>query len=145
MSTLARDLAAQVGPSRVMVRPADLASYAFDAFGAAGERHLPDAVVFPGNTDEVSAVVRVCAHHGVPIVPRGAGTGYAGGAVALGGGVILNPCRMTRVLPREADATRGLVEAGAITPAGHPPPPPPRPHYPPPPRSAPPPPPPRHP
>src|SRR5258707_380589 len=115
MSTLARDLAAQVGPSRVMVRPADLASYAFDAFGAAGERHLPDAVVFPGNTDEGSAVVRVCAHHGVPIVPPGAGTGYAGGAVALGGGVILNLCRMTRVLAREADAMRVLVEAGTIT------------------------------
>ena len=115
MSTLARDLAAQVGPSRVMVRPADLASYAFDAFGAAGERHLPDAIVFPGNTDEVSAVMRVCAHHGVPVVPRGAGTGYAGGAVALGGGVVLNLCRMTRVLAREADAMRVLVEAGTIT------------------------------
>src|SRR5229473_2510615 len=111
MSRLLRDLMRQVGEPHVLARPADLAAYAFDAFGASGERHLPDAVAFPASTEEVSGVVQVCAHHGVPIVPRGAGTGYAGGAVPAHGGVVLNLARMNRVLGIEPDAQRIHVEA----------------------------------
>jgi glycolate oxidase subunit GlcD len=115
MSRLLRDLMGQVGEAHVLARPADLAAYAFDAFGASGERHLPDAVVFPATTEEVAGVVSVCVQHGVPVVPRGAGTGYAGGAIATRGGVILNLVRMNRILGVEADAQRMHVEAGAIT------------------------------
>lgn len=115
MSRLLRDLTHQVGEEHVLARPADLAAYAFDAFGASGERHLPDAVVFPASTDEVAGVVQVCAHHGVPVVPRGAGTGYAGGAIAVRGGVVVNMVRMNRILGVEAEAQRMRVEAGAIT------------------------------
>jgi glycolate oxidase len=113
-----RDLERQVGTSHVYTRPADLAAYAYDAYGASGLRRLGDAVVFPGSTDEVAGVVAVCAAHGVAVVPRGAGTGYAGGAAA-DGGVILNLCRMTHVRALEADAQRLAVEAGVITAAVH--------------------------
>ncbi|HZS15061.1 MAG TPA: FAD-linked oxidase C-terminal domain-containing protein [Candidatus Dormibacteraeota bacterium] len=115
MPRLLRDLAHQVGEAHVLARPADLAAYAFDAFGASGERHLPDAVVFPATTEEVAGVVQVCAHHGVPVVPRGAGTGYAGGAIPTQGGVVVNLVRMNRILGVEPDAQRIHVEAGAIT------------------------------
>jgi len=114
-SRLLRDLSGQVGDAQVLARPADLAAYAFDAFGASGERHVPDAVVFPATTEEVAGAVQVCAHHGVPVVPRGAGTGYAGGAVPVRGGVVLNLARMNRILGIEPDAMRMQVEAGAIT------------------------------
>jgi len=114
-SRLLRDLTGQVGEAHVLARPADLAAYAFDAFGASGERHMPDAVAFPASTEEVSGVVQVCAHHGAPVVPRGAGTGYAGGAVPLRGGVVLNLARMNRVLGADPDALRVHVEAGVIT------------------------------
>jgi len=114
-SRLLRDLTGQVGEPHVLARPADLAAYAFDAFGASGERHLPDAVVFPAGTEEVSGVIQVCAHHGVPVVPRGAGTGYAGGAVPIRGGVVLNLARMNRVLGVEPEAMRIRAEAGVIT------------------------------
>jgi glycolate oxidase len=109
-----RDLERQVGTSHVYTRPADLAAYAYDAYGASGLRRLADAVVFPASTEEVAGVVAVCAAHGVAVVPRGAGTGYAGGAAA-DGGVILNLCRMTRVRALEAEAQRVAVEAGVIT------------------------------
>jgi glycolate oxidase len=99
----------------VLTRPADLAAYSFDAFGASGERHVPDAVVFPATTDEVSGVVQVCAHHRVAVVPRGAGTGYAGGSIPLGGGVVLNLCRLSSVLGMEREAMRMKVEAGVVT------------------------------
>ena len=108
-----------VGAAHVHTRPADLAAYAFDAFGASGERRLPDAVVLPATIEEVSRVVRVCARRGLPVVPRGAGTGYAAGAVAWRGGVILNLCRMSRILDLDAERRRLRAQAGAITAAIH--------------------------
>ncbi len=115
---LLRDLEAQVSPSHVLARDADLAAYAFDGYGAAGMRALPDAVAFPASTEEVAGVMAVCAHHGVPVVPRGAGTGYAGGSVA-DGGVVLNLTRMNHVIGVEEEARRVLVEAGTVTAAVH--------------------------
>jgi glycolate oxidase subunit GlcD len=109
-----RDLERQVGTSHVYTRPADLAAYAYDAYGASGLRRVAEAIVFPGSTDEVAGVVAVCARHGVAVVPRGAGTGYAGGAAA-DSGVILNLCRMTRVGALELEAQRLAVEAGVVT------------------------------
>ena len=118
-SAALRDLERQVGIAHLHVRPADLAAYAFDAFGASGERRLPDAVVLPATSAEVSGVVQVCAHHGVPIVPRGAGSGYAAGAVACHGGVIVNLCRMNRILELDAERGRLRAEAGVVTAAIH--------------------------
>ncbi|MGP8160715.1 MAG: FAD-binding oxidoreductase [Candidatus Dormibacteria bacterium] len=114
-----RELERVVGAAHVHCRPADLAAYAFDAFGASGERRLPDAVVLPATTAEVSRVVRVCAAGGLPVVPRGAGTGYAAGAVARRGGVILNLCRMSLILDLDAERRRVRAQAGAITAAIH--------------------------
>lgn len=110
-----RDLEGQVSPSHVYTRPADLAAYAYDAWGASGERHLPDAVVFPGSTEEAAGVVSVCAVHRIPIVPRGAGTGYAAGASPSRGGVILSLARLNRILGVESEALRIRAQAGAIT------------------------------
>jgi glycolate oxidase len=110
-----RDLEGQVAPSHVYTRPADLAAYAYDAWGASGERNLPDAVVFPASTEEVAGIVSVCAVHRVPIVPRGAGTGYAAGASPSRGGVILSLARLNRILGVETEALRLHAQAGAIT------------------------------
>src|SRR6202165_4038847 len=110
-----RDLGGQVGASHVYTRPADLAAYAYDAWGASGERQLPDAVVFPASTEEAAGIVSVCAVHRVPIVPRGAGTGYAAGASPSRGGVILSLSRLNGILGVEAEALRLHAQAGAIT------------------------------
>src|ERR1700730_3116690 len=115
-----RDLEGQVAPSNVYTRPADLAAYAYDAWGASGERHLPDAVVFPASTEEAAGVVSVCAVHRIPIVPRGAGTGYAAGASPSRGGVILSLARLNRILGLESEALRIHVHAGGITAGIHP-------------------------
>ena len=109
-----RDLERQVGTSHLYTRPADLAAYAYDAYGASGLRRIADAVVFPTSTDEVAGVVAVCAAHGVAIVPRAAGTGYAGGATA-DGGVILNLSLMTHLSPVDGEAQRIAAGAGVIT------------------------------
>ena len=59
---------------------------------------MPDLVVLPRSTAEVQAVVRCCASAGVPIVPRGSGTGLIGGAMAPKGGVMIGVNRMDRIL-----------------------------------------------
>ena len=109
-----RDLERQVGTAHVYTRPADLAAYAYDAYGASGLRRVADAVVFPTSTEEVAGVVAVCAARGIAVVPRAAGTGYAGGATA-DGGVILNLSLMTHVSGVDAEALRVAVGAGVVT------------------------------
>ena len=73
---------------------------------------LPDAVAFPTTTDEVSAIVRICAKHRAPVVPFGMGSSLEGHVNAIRGGVSIDLTRMTKVLhlsPEDLDIT---VEAG---------------------------------
>jgi glycolate oxidase len=74
----------------------------------------PDAVVLPRSTDEVAAVVRRCLDAGVPLVPRGSGTGLIGGATAPRGGVMISVNRMTRILEVDLQNRYAVVEPGVI-------------------------------
>ena len=73
---------------------------------------LPDAVVFPTSTDEVSAIVRLCAQQHRPIVPFGMGSSLEGHVNAIHGGVSIDLTRMTRVLRLSPDDLDITVEAG---------------------------------
>lgn len=78
-------------------------------------RFLPDAVALPRDTGEVQQVLRFAHRHRIPVTPRGAGTGLSGGALPVGGGIVLGLERMNRI--REIDR-RNLVavaEAGVLT------------------------------
>jgi D-lactate dehydrogenase (cytochrome) len=72
----------------------------------------PDVVVFPLSTDEVSAIVRLAARHGAPVVPFGAGSSLEGHVNAVAGGVSIDLSRMNRVLRVSADDLDATVEAG---------------------------------
>jgi D-lactate dehydrogenase (cytochrome) len=72
----------------------------------------PDLVVFPLDTDEAAAVVRICAEHGAPIVPFGAGTSLEGHIAALEGGVSVDMSRMDQVLRLSVDDMDVTVQAG---------------------------------
>ena len=74
--------------------------------------HDPDVVVFPHSTDEVAAVVEVCAHRGVPVVPYGAGTSLEGQITALHGGVCIDLGQMNNILRVDAEDMDVTVEAG---------------------------------
>jgi glycolate oxidase len=74
---------------------------------------VPLALVRPGSTAEVQAAVRAAARHGVPIVPRGAGSGLSGGANAIDGCLMLSLERMTDVRV-DADAMTATAQAGAV-------------------------------
>jgi glycolate oxidase subunit GlcD len=110
--TLGRDLAALVGDDAVLVEPP--AHYLHDATDSRGVHGWADAVVLPATTEEVARVVGWCYDHDVPIVPRGGGTGFAGGAVP-DGGVVLALERMRGVRSFEPLLWRIEVEAGVTT------------------------------
>jgi glycolate oxidase subunit GlcD len=86
-----------------------------DATETQGLEGVPDAVVLPANTDEVAAVVSWCYAHDVAIVPRGGGSGFAGGCVPVEGGVVVDLQRMTRVRAFDPLLWRMHVEAGLCT------------------------------
>ena len=109
---VAARLAAAVGEQHVFTRPEDLRTYECD--GLTSFRERPGAVVLPGSTEEVAAVVRIARAAGVPVVPRGAGTGLSGGALPVAGGILVGLSRMKRIL--EVDFENGWmrVEPGVI-------------------------------
>src|SRR6266571_4560701 len=99
-SALARDLAAIVGEKHVREARAERLTYSMD--GLPTHRRVPDLVVLPGSREELVAVVRLLAAHGVPFVPRGAGTGLSGGALADEGTVLVVLTRLNRILKMDA-------------------------------------------
>jgi glycolate oxidase subunit GlcD len=108
---LQEGLAEVVGAEHVL----DGAGYEHDATLIRGLRGIPDAAVRPGTTGEVAGVVALCCEHGMPMVPRGGGTGLSGGAVPRGGGVVVSLERMKRVRSFDPLVWRIEVEAGLTT------------------------------
>jgi glycolate oxidase len=109
-AALLDDLVAALDADRVRSRDIDRALYSKDAGVTPG---AAEVVVFPETADEVAAVVKVAARHGVSVVPRGAGTGLAGGAVPTEPAVLVVLTRMTAIEVDEANAM-AWVEPGVI-------------------------------
>ncbi len=100
-------------PGRVYSGGEIKADYAHDEMPIYG-RHTPDAVVEVLSTEETAAVCRICYDSGIPIVPRGAGTGLCGGCVADHGGVVIDTGRMNRILGYDLDNFTVRVQAGVL-------------------------------
>ena len=106
-----KELAAIVGSKNVLSARRDLMAYSYDA---TSRQEMPDVVVFPNSTAEVSAIARAAHREGIPVIPRGAGTGLSGGTLAIKGGVILELSRMNGVLIVDTANRRTVVEPGVI-------------------------------
>jgi glycolate oxidase len=104
------DVRAAVGAPYVITEPEQLRVY--DCDGLTGWRSQPELVVLPGSTEEVQAVVRICAREGVPFVARGAGTGLSGGALPVAEGIVISLARMNRILELDLESQRVVVEPG---------------------------------
>ncbi len=100
------------GDGRISTAPEDLAAYAYDGTWAEMQ---PAVVVHPQTTEQVAAVLRVADARRIPVVPRGAATGMAGGAVPVKGSICLNLARMNRILEISTADTLAVVEPGVIT------------------------------
>jgi glycolate oxidase len=104
--------AAIVGERNTISRAADLRTYECD--GLLGYRIRPRLVVLPATTEEVAACVRLAREHGLPIVPRGAGTGLSGGSLPAEGSIVIGLSRMTKILEVDIPNRRMRVQPGAI-------------------------------
>ncbi len=91
---------------------ATLAAHAGDKWHAAA---LPDAVVLPTGTAQVSALMRFAYARRIPVTPRGAGVGYVGGCVPVRGGIVLSTARMNRIIEVNPADGVAVVEPGVLT------------------------------
>jgi glycolate oxidase len=110
--TTFRKLQEIVGNAYCSSKKEDLVCYAYDATAA---KYLPDAVLFPGNSQEISAIINLANEDGFPVIPRGSGSGMTGGSLAVQGGVILVMRRFNRILGIDKDNLIAHVEPGVVT------------------------------
>ena len=101
-----------VGREHVRTDAEALRTYGVDALGQA---HPPDLVVVPGNTSEIAAIARLCNEHRCPLVVRGAGTGYTGGAVPTCGGILLSMERLNQILDIDEVNLVAVVQPNVVT------------------------------
>lgn len=106
------ELRAALGEQQVSTAAEDLAAYAYDGTWL---DQRPDVVVHPQTTAQVAAVLRIADAARVPVVPRGSGTGLAGGALPVAGSICLNLARMNRILEISAADTLAVVQPGVLT------------------------------
>jgi glycolate oxidase subunit GlcD len=97
------------------VRPLTARHYHRDSTEMHGLSGMADAIVAPGDADQVRELVAWCYERNLAIVPRGGGTGFAGGAVPVDGGIVCSLERLSQIRQFEPEFWRMEVEAGVIT------------------------------
>lgn len=107
-----KNLASIVGTQAILYHKEDLLAYDCDGFTI--HKHLPKAVVFPKDTEEVAKLVKYCSDNELPFLARGAGTGLSGGAIPLNGEVIISLVKMKRLISVDLENRRAVVEPGFV-------------------------------
>ncbi len=110
-NALINELRAIVGEHYVLIEKEDVIVYEQDG---SIFQVMPEIVVLPANVEQVSAVIKAAKRANVPIVPRGSGTGLAGGAVPAEGGIVLSLARLDRILKIDLPNRIAIVEPGVI-------------------------------
>ncbi|MCO5133227.1 MAG: FAD-binding protein [Phyllobacteriaceae bacterium] len=103
-------LQSAIGKDGVIHDPEETLAYECDALTA--YRCPPLAVCLPRSTHEVSAILRICSEMGLPVIPRGAGTSLAGGALPTADSIVIGVARMNQVLEADYDNRFVRVQAG---------------------------------
>jgi len=98
-------------PNRVTVSPSELCCYSADGSQIKGR---PEYVIFPKKTEEVSQILAYANQNLIPVTARGAGTGLAGGAVPVKGGIVLDMSQMNNIISVDIDNIQVTVEAGVV-------------------------------
>jgi len=101
-----------VGDKGVLTSPVELAAYSFD--GTTDCRGLPEAVVFPVTTDQVSAIVHLANDDEIPVTVRGAGTNVSGGSVPMSGGIVLCTTRMNKIIDLDTTNFTVTTQVGVV-------------------------------
>lgn len=110
--SLVNELIQIFGPDHVTDAREDLLTYSYDATTIP---YMPDAVVVPRTVKQISQLMIFANQQGVPIIPRGAGTGFTGGALASSGGIVLLMDRFNKILEIDTGNLYAIVEPGVVT------------------------------
>jgi hypothetical protein len=110
-SSIIRQLRKIAGKDAVLDRPEELMLYEYDA---GVDKHRPGAVVFAQTTQQVSQVMKLASDKKIPVVPRGAGTGLSGGAIARREAIVLSLARMNKILEIDVPNQRAVVQPGLV-------------------------------
>ena len=109
-----RELAAAIGEKNVYTNGDTLESYSYDTTGQIFS-HEFDVLVKPENTEQVAAVMKIASRHRIPVTPRAAGSGIAGAAIPIYGGIVLSIEKMNRILEVDPINRVAVVEPGVVT------------------------------
>jgi glycolate oxidase len=100
-----------VGKEWLLNTPEDLATYSYDGFLP---EFMPDGVIVPGSTQEISKILRLANREKINIIPRGAGTNICGSSIARQGGIIIAFHRMNKILEIDPDNMCAVVQPGVV-------------------------------
>ncbi len=111
-ASVQKELLALLARDNISFLREDILCYSFDA---TNKIVPPEAVAFPATPEEISAILKLANLRGFPVVARGAGTGFTGGSLPVGGGLILSTERMKKIIEIDTDNLTAEVEPGVIT------------------------------
>lgn len=101
-----------VGRENVLTSKEDLTAYSYDA--TTTWTHLPDVVVLPTTSEQVSQILKLADKNKIPVTPRGGGTNVSGGSILLKGGIVLCTTRMDKILEINKENLNAVVEPGVV-------------------------------
>jgi len=101
-----------VGADQVSTERADLICYSYDA---TQQKFLPDVVVHPSTTDQISRIMKLANESRTPVFPRGAGSGFTGGSLPTRGGIVMTTEKMDRILEIDQENLVAVVQPGVVT------------------------------
>ncbi|HCP60792.1 MAG TPA: glycolate oxidase subunit GlcD, partial [Dehalococcoidia bacterium] len=100
------------GKEGVLTVKEDLNAYSYD--GTTTWAHMPDVVVLPTTTEQISQVLKLANENKVPVTTRGAGTNVSGGSIPIKGGIVLCTTRMCKILDINKTNLTATVEPGVV-------------------------------
>ncbi len=101
-----------VGKEGVLTSKEDLATYSYDSTTIWS--HMPDVVILPTITEQVSQILKLANENLIPVTPRGGGTNLSGGSIPIKGGIVLCTTRMNRILEINKGNLIAIVEPGVV-------------------------------
>ncbi|MBW1796867.1 MAG: FAD-binding protein, partial [Deltaproteobacteria bacterium] len=110
-TSIADEFRSIVGDDWFLDTPEDLATYSYDGFLPEFE---PDAVIVPGDRDEISKIMVIANREKINIIPRGAGTNICGSSIAREGGIIIAFHRLNKILEIDPESTCAVVQPGVV-------------------------------
>jgi len=107
-----RELRAVVDKENVYTDTTDRITHSYDA---TRESHLPDVVIYAESAEQVSEIVKLANRHLIPVLARGAGSGFTGGSLPVQGGIVLVLTKMDKIIAIDTDNLIAIVEPGVVT------------------------------